>query len=955
MGDKNIEAIYRLSPLQEGVLFHTLESTGSGIYFQQYSCEFNQPIDTSQLVNAWDRVVVRHPVLRTLFTWEQRNQPLQIVRHRVSVPWQHLDWSNQTETEQEIQWSSLLQRDRDRGFELTSAPLIRLALIQLDRHHYRLLWSFHHLLLDGWSVRLILDEVALLYRQLLTGAEAPLPNACPYARFIGWLEKRDASNDRTYWTELLKGFSSPTQPPRVGGQGTLSRGHGVESMEIDSANLKRLDNYARGERLTLNTLVVGAWALVLGRYCNTDDVVFGATVSGRPPDLEGVETAAGLFINTLPTRVKITDDHPATWLQGIQRQQLKTREFELSALSEIQRCSELAPGTPLFQSILVFENFPPRSAAIAARAALGVSNEVFVEYSNFPLAMLVVPGDRLELILVYDRAHYDSRFSRRILEHLQSTLLNILEETTQPVSCLPIYSRDERHKLLVEWNGARADYPSALGIHQLIEQAVERSPHSIAVNYPQQQITYDELNRRANQLAHYIVKRGIKKGTLVPILLERSIEAVVAILGILKAGSAYVPLDPAYPSERLALLLSDLAQSESGRSSILITSTRLMSEVSSGNYPALCIDGDWREIASAEEDNPQLGVDDGQLVYVIFTSGTTGHPKGVLVPHASLVNSTLARQRYYSNPPERFLLLSSLATDSSVAGIFWTLVQGGTLVLPANRAEQDILNLCDLIASEQVSHLLCVPSLYLLILDYSTEAQLKSLATAIVAGEACSGHLVEKHKARMPNTPLFNEYGPTEATVWATACRLDDLPPGRRIPIGRPIQNTTIYLLDKHKQPSPIGLAGELCIGGAGVAQGYLDQSQKSNERFIPNPFRHTPDPLLYRTGDLARYRDDGTIEFLGRVDNQVKIRGYRVELEEVESVLAEHPAVREVAVTYDSPQQTVDTPETQPTVEMLEQALDSLDSDEAERLLSDAERLEEFQVLAEISALSNP
>jgi len=475
--------------------------------------------------------------------------------------------------------------------------------------------------------------------------------------------------------------------------------------------------------------------------------------------------------------------------------------------------------------------------------------------------------------------------------HWQTLLEGIVADPKQRLSDLPLLTEADRQQLLVEWNDTRRAYPRDQCIHELFEGQVERTPDAVAVVFENSQLTYRELNQRANQLARHLQALGVGPEVLVGICMERSLEMMIALLGTLKAGGAYVPLDPTYPRDRLAFMLQD------AQVPVLLTQRRLLEGLPEHKAQVVCLDADWEAIAQESAVNTIREVMADNLVYVIYTSGSTGKPKGVLVTQQNLVHSTCARTSYYRSSVKSFLLLSPFAYDSSAAGIFWTLCQGGMLVLPGQGLERDPLQIAEVIAHNQVSHVLSVPSLYRELLAQAIPQQLVSLQTVIVAGESCPGELAERHQALLPHTALFNEYGPTEGTVWSSVYEILAQELSTRIPIGRPIANTQVYLLDRHLHPVPIGVQGELYIGGDGLARGYLNRPGLTAERFMRHPFSDDPHARLYRTGDLARYLPDGNLEFLGRIDQQVKIRGFRIEPGEIEAVLSHHPAVREAVV----------------------------------------------------------
>ena len=712
--------------------------------------------------------------------------------------------------------------------------------------------------------------------------EAPvLPPLRPYRDYIAWLQAQDTTAAETFWRSQLKDLSEPTPLPAANtGSNPSAQLYRQQSKALPAVFHSKLQTLARSQRLTLNTLIQGAWALLLNHYSGQDQVTYGAVMSGRPAELRGIEGMVGLFINTLPVHVSIEPQQSLIpWLQVRQQQLLALRQYETTPLTDIQRWSDLPAGSSLFESIVVFENYP---TAPMPDLGFEISDVRFLEQSNYPLALLVLPGDCLELLLLYDPGRFEEVAIARLLDHLELLLTAFVEQPQITLADLPRLTPHEQQQLGT-WQ--QTDYPHDRCIHQLIEAQVEQTPVAPAVVFGNQTLSYAELNQRANQLAHELRSHGIMTGSRVALCLNRSLEMVIGILAVLKAGAAYIPLDPTYPTARLNYCLQDTAPQ------LLLTQQSI--NLTHAGIPCLYLDKPSSDRQTAAVTNPDVLNSPSDLAYIIYTSGSTGQPKGVMVSHRNLVHSTMARSQIYPEPVSRFLLLSSIAFDSSVAGLFWTLCQCGTLVLSPQRIEQDLEQLAHLVAQQHITHTLCVPPLYSLLLETAEPQQLASLRTVIVAGEACSRTLAQQHHAQLPQANLYNEYGPTEATVWCTAyCVPVDLPPGP-IPIGRPIPNTQIHLLDSTTlQPVPIGAIGELYIGGDGVTQGYLNQPEKTATAFLNLDLpgrRATPDGLwnpVYKTGDLGRYRADGTLEWLGRCDRQVKIRGYRIELGEIEDTL---------------------------------------------------------------------
>lgn len=922
---ENVADIYTLSPVQLGMLFHTLADTQAGVYVNQYTCKLSGSLQPNLLQQGWQQTVARHPVLRTAFLWDGLDEPLQVVREQVELPWHGLDWRGITDAEQMAKLEEFLECDRTQGFNLDQAPLLRLTLIHLRDNVYQFVWSSHHLLFDGWSLPLIWQDMLTYYGALLQGTVPQLHPTRLYRDYIAWQQEQDLSKAESFWQNQLQGFVEPTPLPASRSAGSGGR-YQQRIQSLSPSLTAALKNLARQHRLTMNTLVQGAWALLLNHYSGEDQVTYGSVVSGRPAALSGVETMVGLFINTLPVRVNIEPDQTLIdWLRLRQQLLLDLRQHETTALTDIQRWSDLPQGSPLFESIVVFENYP---AATATELGFDTSDVRYLEQSNYPLALLVVPGESLELIILFDSGRFEEGSITRLQAHLKLLLTAFVEQPQSKLAELPRLTAAEQQQLTT-WE--TVDYPRDLTIHQLIEAQVQQTPEAPAVVFEKQTLSYGELNQRADQLADLLRAKGVNPGDRIALCLKPSLDRIVNILAVLKVGAVYVPLDPAYPVERLKYCLEDT------KPKFLLTQRSVI--LPNISVPLLSLDGKGHVQPQTEGQaqgrplqsptaSPAPHPQD--LAYIIYTSGSTGKPKGVMVSHQNLVHSTTARAHVYPEPVGRFLLLSSIAFDSSVAGIFWTLCQGGALVLPPERIEQDLQQLADLIAHQQITHMLCVPTLYSLLLESAAPQQLATLRTVIVAGEACPRALVQNHYAKLPATDLYNEYGPTEATVWCTAYRIPAEP--GPVAIGKAIPNTQIYLLDQDLNPVPTGAVGEIYVGGDGVTQGYLNQPEKTALSFITPQSGHRLSSVgrLYKTGDLARYRSNGILEWLGRCDRQVKIRGYRIELGEIEDVLQGHQSIQEAVVVARTTSQSSD-------VDSLVSALASLPPEKAETLLVNA------------------
>ena len=890
--NKNIESIYPLSPMQQGMLFHTLYEPESGVYLEQFCLTLSGNLDITVLQQACMRVMKRHPVLRTLVVWEKQEKPLQVVCKQVELPWQNYDWRSLSAIEQQERLEAFLQADRVQGFVFDKAPLMRFTLIQIADDTYEFVWSFHHLLIDGWSWPILCKEVFAFYSALLKGKYLYLNTPRPYRYYINWLQQQDLRAAETFWRQQLHGFTSPTcllldrgeahnlQQPK-----TYHEQHCCLSATITAA----LQSQAQQYHLTLSTFVQAAWALLLSRYIDESEVVFGATVSGRPPTLSGVESMVGLFINTLPVRVKVPTATPLwQWLRKLQAQQVERSQYSWCPLVEIQAISEIPPGLPLFESIVVFENYPHDTSLSNPGGSIQITKRRVIEQTNYPLTVIAVPGQELSLRILYDGSRFDGETINRMMGHFVTLLEGMVTNIEQTVAEISMLTATEQRQILV-WNDTQRDYPHKC-IAQLFEEQVERTPDAVAVSFQSQQLTYQQLNCQANQLAHHLQRLGVKPEVRVGICVERSLSMVIGLLAILKAGGAYVPLDSRSPQERLTYILSD------SQASVLLTDSSIT--LSGQLLTVVCLD--TSDFCQNSQGNPVSGVIPENLAYVMYTSGSTGKPKGVAMSHRSLVNLLYWQMDESALSCAKTLQFASISFDVSFQEIFSTWCNGGTLVLITEEVQKDGFALLQLIAQEKVERLF-LPFVALQQLAHAasiTQCYPASLRQIMTAGEQLhiTPVLVNFFK-ELSGCTLQNQYGPTESHV-VTSFTLKDVASSwlPLPPIGRAIANTQIYILDRHLQPLPIGIAGELYIGGVAIARSYINSPELTADKFIPNPFAKDGS-RLYKTGDRARYLADGNIEFLGRIDNQVKVRGFRIELGEIETVLAAHPQVKEAVV----------------------------------------------------------
>ncbi|TBU87893.1 non-ribosomal peptide synthase/polyketide synthase [Phytopseudomonas dryadis] len=869
-----VEDIYPLSPMQQGMLFHTLYGQEGTDYVNQMRLDV-EGLDVERFRAAWQATLGAHDVLRTALFW-QREQPLQVVLRQVALPFEVLDWRGRANCDEAL--DALAERERLRGFDLARAPLLRLVLVSTDEQRHHLIYTHHHILMDGWSNAQVLGEVLQRY-----AGQEPERFSGRYYDYIAWLQDRDAQTGEGFWKKQLAELSEPTRLVQAG-RSEVENGqrYGEHLQVFGSEQTGRLKHFAQRHKVTLNTLLQAGWLLLLQRYTRQDCVAFGATVAGRPAELRGIERQVGLFINTLPVIARPRpEQRVGEWLQAVQQLNLALREYEHTPLYDVQRWAGLS-GEALFDSLLVFENYPVAEVLQgSAPGGLRFAEVKTREQTNYPLTLVVGLGNTLSVQFLYTRSGFDAQVIERMAGHFGNLLRALADDGEARIGELAMLDGTERRQLIHDWNCNQAEYPHERCIHQLIETQVESTPGATALIFAGLQFTYEELNVRANRLAHRLREAGVGPDVRVGIALERTPELVVGLLAVLKAGGAYVPLDPQYPRERLAYMLED------SRALLLLSQSSLLERLPEGFRDGAML-LDRLELDAYPSDNPVAWTVSGNLAYSIYTSGSTGRPKGVLIEHrnaAALVG--WARSVYDRESLQGVLASTSICFDLSVWELFVTLATGGYVVLADNALELPRLD-----ARGQVRLVNTVPSAIKALCE---SGQLpESVRTINLAGEPLQQSLVDELYRLGHVQRVYDLYGPSEDTTYSTWTLRT---PAGKANIGRPIANTCSYLLDEAGQPMPVGGVGELCLTGAGLARGYLGQPALTAEKFLPDPFDDQGGGRLYRTGDLARYRTDGVIEYVGRIDHQVKIRGFRIELGEIEAQLLKQESVREAAV----------------------------------------------------------
>jgi amino acid adenylation domain-containing protein/non-ribosomal peptide synthase protein (TIGR01720 family) len=889
----NAQVVYPLSDLQKGLLFHTIYSPSEAYMVQLvWHSPDNSLLNLVHLQQAWRLLIARYDLLRTYFLWEGLDEPVQIVQKTVDLIWIVYDWSTINEHKLAERLETFLKADRQVGFNFKEAPLLKITILQLPQDRYVMIATLHHILLDGWSLPILLSDLEDIYRTVEQGQNISLPPTRSYKDFIQWLAQQDLDVAKNFWKYYLQGFSAPTELAmthrydREQQSGALDIA--VAQLKLSGVLTKQITQFCRAKQLTTNTFFQGLWALLLNRYSQHDDVVFGVTMAVRPPDFDRM---VGLLINTLPLRINLQNNVSAQdFLTQIQINSSQIAHYNYTPLSAIQEWTEVPVGTTLFNSILVFENY---SASEQQNQLFKFSDVEIIDPTHYPLACIVVPGETIMIKLAYDKNQIDSQAIQRLQGHLQTLLIELLTKSEQTIHHLNILTSAERQQILVDWNSTETNYPWDKTVHQLFEDQVEKTPQNVAVVFEGQQLTYRELNNRANQLAHYLRKQGVKADSLVAVCLERSFEMVISLLGVLKAGGAYVPIDPEYPENSIQYMLlnsdpqliishSDLwytfnNQLLDNKKTILINCLNFMNGDFSDNlYPVVHLDSP---------------------IYVIYTSGSTGEPKGVINTHQGILNRLLWMQSAYQlTQDDNLLQKTPFSFDVSVWEFLWPLMSGAKLVVAQPGGHRDDTYLKEIIINQNITVLHFVPSMLLEFLNRDDLSQCFFLKKIICSGEALNYSTQEKFYQKLPWVKLYNLYGPTEASIDVTAWDCSKKIPQKIIPIGKPISNIQIYILDRYLNLVPVGLIGELYIAGIGLAKGYLNRQKLTDERFINNPF-DSFNGKVYKTGDLARWLPDGNIEYIGRNDDQVKIRGLRVELGEVEHGLLKYPGVKQAVV----------------------------------------------------------
>ncbi|MCC5601619.1 non-ribosomal peptide synthetase [Nostoc favosum] len=909
-------SIYPLSFAQQGLWFINQLTPDIPTYNIPIVINFKGCINLTALEDSLNEIIRRHEVLRTSFTVEN-GQPVQVVNQAVPVTLAVEDLRSLSENERTQEAQRLATEFAQQPFDLSAQSLLRTKILHLNNKSYQLLVTLHHIIADGWSISILIKELAALYEAFSTGklslrdatrsllpqkgtpfAELPIQ----YGDFVNWqrkwLDGESATRtlgDRiqpklTYWKQKLSGELPVLNLPTDRARSPVQTFTGAQAKLVLSQTLtKELKNLSRQQGVTLFMTLLTGFKTLLYRYTGQTDILVGSPIANR--NRPEIDSLIGFFVNVLVLRTDLSGDLnfqdllarvKSTALEAYVHQGLPFEKL----VEELQPSRDLSYN-PLFQVMFVLQNIPIPNLSLSD---VSISyEEGYNGTSKFDLTLFMEDSEQgLIATFEYNTDLFNADTITRMLGHFQTLLSSIVNDPEQCISELQLLTPPEIQQLLVEWNDTKTDYPQDKCIHQLFEAQVEKTPDAVAIVFENQQLTYRQLNNRANQLAHYLQELGVKPEVLVGICLERSLEMLIGLLAIPKAGGAYLPLDPAYPKERLAFILED------AQVSVLLTQEKLLKTLPEPNAKAVCLDIDWEIIAQESEENLACQTIAYNLAYTIYTSGSTGKPKGVQILHSALNNFLQAmHQTPGLTEQDTLLAVTTVSFDIAALELFLPIIVGARLVIVSREVVLDGTRLSAKLSHSKATIMQATPATWQLLLatGWQGNYQLK----VFCGGEALPAQLVNQIGNRCAS--LWNMYGPTETTIWSAVSQVEVETHNGVLPIGHPIANTQFYILDQHSQPVPMRVPGELHIGGASLARGYLNQPELTAVKFIPDPYSNQLGGRLYRTGDLARYLPDGHIEILGRIDHQVKLRGFRVELEEIEVVLVKHPGIQEVAV----------------------------------------------------------
>ncbi|TQK53527.1 amino acid adenylation domain-containing protein [Brevibacillus sp. AG162] len=887
-----IQNIYPLSSMQEGLLFQSLLNQKSTDYVLQTEFSICGTIEPKLFQEAFQRLIDRYDILRTIFT-HKKKRPLQIVLRHRKAEVQLEDYRELETVERERAVTEFKRCDLERGFDLTKDLLIRTAILRTEEQACKLILTYHHILMDGWCLGVIFHELTEIYRSLLAGNEPILETPYPYGHYIKWLEAQDRSLAANFWEQVVEGYDQPALLPRTGtilapGKFEMRK----RSFALDQTVTKQLHQIAQETQVTLYTVMQTLWGVLLQKCNNTDDVIFGAVVAGRPAGLPGVERMVGLFINTIPVRIK--DGHDISFsdlLQQVQRNTVEGNPHEYFPLHQVFSRSSLKQN--LFNHIIAFENYLLHEEMLGSsdsETGFTITDVETYEQTQYDFHVIFVPGESLQVHMTYNALVYLEEDTVMIERYFRDLVRVILQSLDKPLLEVELVSTRERHQQLSIARENLVLYPEHETLTSLFEAQAVRTPDRIAVVCGEESLTYRELNEQANRVSRRLQQKGTGADRLVALMVDRKPEMIVAMLAVLKAGGGYVPIDPDYPPDRIRFMLED-----SG-ACVLLTEPEHVDKALGTSIEILQLQD---ALTERDTSNPPPASQPEHLAYVIYTSGTTGLPKGVMVEHRNVVRLFFHERNLFDfGPDDVWTMFHSYCFDFSVWEMYGALLHGGRLVLVPKEAARDPQAFRLLLSKEKVTILNQTPTMFYQLIEEEKRhpEQILHVRNVIFGGEALAPYQLREWRCRYPQTTLINMYGITETTVHVTYKEIDDVEIESNLcNIGRPIPTLSLYVLDRGMNLLPPGMTGEIYVGGEGVARGYLNRPELTAERFLSNPY--LPGDVLYKTGDLARWMPNGNLEYLGRADHQVKIRGYRIETGEIEYNLSQFNGVHRAVV----------------------------------------------------------
>lgn len=885
MSDSAKVRSYPLSPMQQGMLFHALSNPASGVDVEQIVCRLNEVLDPQRFTQAWQQVVDRHDILRTRLAWVGEKEPQQVVESGWALQVAIEDWSSDAAEDQEDKLKRFLAADRTQGFELDKLPLMRVSLFQLAAEKWVCVWTYHHALMDGRAQPIVIREVFEAYNGQTDHWQPPVP----YSDYIEWLVARDQQADESYWREQLTGFLAPTPLPEPCPGESLSASNegGIGDHRLSAEDTRRLEAFSQESGFSLNVLLQSAWSLLLHHYSLEDDVVYGTVRAARRSTVPGADGIVGLFINSLPVRVQIDDEHSLKiLLEQVAEQQKAVRPYEHAQLNQIQAWSDVPREQRLFDSLVIYDHGTVNDRLKALGDEWRKRDFTYLGQTNFPLNLLGYGGEQLLLRFEYDSSRFAAETIQRMLGHIAVLLMNMVDNLAMAATAVPYLTEAERSELIEAAAPLERELNIPLVIHQAVTATAADRPDAIAVEYEDEQLSYREMMAWANGVTARLLEMGIKPGDRVAVSIGRHLYINAILLGVLQTGAAYVPSDPLYPQDRLRDMWED------SDIDALVTQLQWLGQLPHTDAPKLVLD----EGITPQDTVDIPDIDPDSAAVLIYTSGSTGKPKGVMVQHSAICNFLDCMSNTDQGPGmtagDRQLAVITLSFDMSITEQFMPLVNGGTCVIASESDTTDGGRILELLKTRDINFMQVTPTTWRMLVDSGWKPGDTPNLKAASAGEYMPIELTRDVVARTQG--YWNTYGPTETTIMCTGQHVQkaEMP----ISLGRVFDNTYGYLVDRRNQPVPVGIAGELLMGGACVTLGYLNRPELTTEKYIKDPF-HPERGRMYHTGDLIRRWPDGRMQFIRRIDNQVKVRGFRIELGEIESVLLTHDAVKEAVV----------------------------------------------------------